>query len=513
MNKNYPPVLTLDEALSIISELREVVARHEQQLAKIMACLAPEVAASVFMPAEQVGLIENFQSSLKIRKVEAVLSKSSDLVTKLRSAWFGQFYINHLKQYALVRRVVMWLWRNGYPIYVNHFAILLSNKNKKRWLPLTKQSVFAKKSGIPTSILVDSDLVETPEPNVYPFGDKIYLESPNDRYKFPEIVVATINNAITHGGTNLVLVDGEVVCHDLYDFERDNTSEELHGRIMINPASKRVRWLMHDETPESVAVAATFVDACAANYAHWMTEVLPRIALFCAEEQFHGVPIVVNDGLHKNIMESLFLVAGAGREIITLPIGRALFVDKLYLTSVTGYVPFGQRTNKPADHSHGLFSPYALELLRDLMVAIPEEGGGEIWPEKIFLRRNSGARKVTNSAEVEKLLVAQGYVIVATDKLTFMQQIRLFKNAKMIISATGAALANAVFCKPGTQVAVLMSKHENMIYRYWSNMLTPLQVKVSYVLGNIVENRDLGIHGDFLVDVGHLNDLLVDFGK
>jgi capsular polysaccharide biosynthesis protein len=513
MDKNTPSARALDVDLRVISELREELSRHEQLRGKNMACLLPELGASVFMPAVQAGVIEHFKICLKIRKVEAVPSKPSDIATRLRSAWFGRFYTNHLKQYALVHQVVMWLWRNGYPVYVNHVAILVGNKKAKRWRQLTRLSEFAKKNGIPTCKLVDAALVEIPVPKVFPVSDQCYLESPHDRNRFPEIIVATINSATIYGGTNLVLVDGEVVCHDLYDFNRDSTSEELHGRTLINPKSGRVRWLMQDETPESVAVAATFVDACAANYAHWMTEVLPRIALFCAEEQFHGVAIVVNDGLHKNIMESLFLVAGAEREIITLPIGRALAFNVLYLTSVTGYVPFGQRTNKLAEHSHGLFSPHALELLRDTLIAIPEEGIGDIWPEKIFLRRNSGTRKVINAAEVERMLVTEGYVIVETDKLTFMQQIQIFKNARMIISATGAALANAVFCKPGTQVAVLMSKHENMIYRYWSNMLAPIQVKVSYVLGNIVENRDLGIHGDFLVEAGLLNDLLVSFGE
>lgn len=502
MDKDTLPALTLDVALSLISELREQLARYEQQL-----------NGAVFMPAEQVGLIENCQSALKIRKVEVVLSKPSDIATRLRSAWFGRFYINYLKQYALVRQVVMWLWRNGYPVYVNHVAILFGNKKAKRWRQLIRLSEFAKKNGIPTCKLVDSAIIELTMPKVFPVSDQCYLESHDDRNRFPEILVATINNATIYGGTNLVLLDGQVVCHDLYDFERDSTSEELHGRILINPRSGRVRWLMQDETPESVAVVATFVDACAGNYAHWMTEVLPRIALFCAEELFHGVPIVVNDNLHRNIMESLFLVAGSEREIITLPINRALAVEKLYLTSVTGYVPFGQRTNKLAEHSHGLFSPRALELLRNLLIANPEEKVGEIWPENIFLRRNSGARKVTNAAEIEKLLVARGYVIVEPDKLTFRQQVQLFKNAKIVVSATGAALANAIFCKPGTQVAVLMSKHENMIYRYWSNMLAPIQVKVSYCLGNIIENQDLGIHGDFLVDVGQLDALLANFVK
>lgn len=449
---------------------------------------------------------EPVQSSSRIRKIRANL-QGIDILTRLQKTWLGILYRSHLKQYVVVHWVVQWIWRNTFHIYI-YLSVWTVERQK---LPLTKLSEFAKKSGIPTYKLADAALVETPQPKVFPVSDQSYLVAPHDRYTFPEIFVATINNAITYGGTNLILADGEVVCHDLYDFERDYTSEELHGRTLIDPKSRRIRWLFRDKTPEPIPVAATFVDACASNYAHWMTEVLSRVALFCAEERFKDVPIVVNEGLHQNIMESLFLVAGADREIITLPIGRALAVNKLYLTSVAGYVPFERRNKKLSGHSHGIFSPRAFEILRKHLTALAQKTEEKVWPEKIFLRRNSGARKITNTAELEKLLFAQGYVIVEPENLTFLQQIQLFNHAKEIVSPTGAALSNAIVCKPGVQVAVLMSKHKDMIYRYWSNLLSPFEIRVSYALGSIVENQDLGIHGDFAIDADCMNDLLEGF--
>ena len=509
MDKNIPP-LRLQDAFDVIRELREDVARHEKVLEKIMASLGQQSEPSWIPSQGMGGMIERIQPSYKIRKVETLQTKPHELFARLRTTRLGRVYTSHLKQYHFVRWIVQWIWRNGYPVYANHLATRLSNRTEKRWRPLTKLSEFVKKGGIPTYKLADAVLVETPVPKVFPSCDQDYLVSPDDRYRFPEIFVATISNAMTYGGTNLILAGGEVVCHDLYDFERDYTSEELHGRTLIDPKARRIRWLLVDETPEPIPIAAAFVDACAINYAHWITEVLPRVALFCAEERFQGVPIVVNDGLHKNIMESLILVAGADREIITLPIGRALAVSELYLTSVAGYVPFERRTNKLSGHSHGLFSPRAFEIIRNHLNALWQKTEEEAWPEKIFLRRNSGTRKVTNAAEIEKLLVARGYAIVEPEKLSFLQQFQLFNNAKVIVSSTGASLANAIGCKPGAQVVVLMSKHRDMIYRYWSDLLSPFGIRVSYALGNIIENHDRGIHGDFAVDTDCISDLLND---
>lgn len=457
-------------------------------------------------------MIEPIQPSPKIRNIKALQTKPADILAKLRTTWLGRVYTSLLKQYVIIRWVAQWIWRNGYPVYVNHwidggwrdFLPRLSNRRKVRWRPLTKLRDFSKTNGIPTYKLADAALVETPAPSVFPNCDQGYLVSPHNRYRFPEIYVATINNAITYGGTNLILADGEVVYHDLYDFERDYTSEELLGRTLIDPKSSRIRWLLHDEAPEPIPVAATFVDACASNYAHWMTEVLPRVALFCAEDRFRGVPIVVNDGLHKNIMESLFLVAGTEHEIITLPIGRALAVNELYLTSVVGYAPFERRTNKLSGHSHGMFSPRAFERLRKHLGALGQKTEKEAWPEKIFLRRISGTRKVTNTAELEKLLVAQGYVIIEPEKLSFLQQTQLFSKAKVIVGPSGAALANILFAPQCSKVFILISKYPDTSYWYWQNIACASGKAVSYILGEVAARGPSGIHADFTVDLQHV---------
>ena len=275
---------------------------------------------------------------------------------------------NHLKQYAFVRWTIQWLWRIGYPIYVKyvHASLLFisSKRSAIRWRPLITLKQFAQKRGMPIYKLTNAAVVETPEPKVFPSCDQDYLISPHDRYKFPEIYVTTMNNGMVYGGSSLILADDKVVCHDLYNFERDYTSEELHGRTLIDPKSRRIRWLLHDEEPERIPAAAAFVDACASNYAHWLTEVLPRVAVFCADERFKDIPIVINSGLHQNIMESFFMVAGSEREVILLPVGRGLHCEKLYMTSASGYVPFEWRKKRLSDCSHGVFSPSAFNILR-----------------------------------------------------------------------------------------------------------------------------------------------------
>lgn len=433
------------------------------------------------------------------------------MVSSLRKMWFGRFYAKHLKRHNAIRWAFHWCWRNGYPLYVNHLAALLSSPARIRairWRPLIRLKEFSQISRTPTYKIAAGAEVVTPEPKVFPRSCQKDLLSPHERFQFPDIYVVPINNGMIFGGSNLILAGGKVVCHDLYDFECDYTSEELHGRTLIQPKSRRIRLLVHDEWPERVPAAATFVDACAPNYAHWLTEVLPRVALFCGDERFQNIPIVVNDGLHRNILESLYLVTGPEREIITLPIGRALYCNRLYNTSASGYVPFGWRTNKPPGCAHGTFSPPALNMLRRHLKGLVPNTEPRVWPEMIFLRRNSESRKIVNGINVEQLFLSRGYSIVEPEKLTFLEQVALFNNAKVIVGSSGAAMANMIFSPRESKVVILISKHPDTIYWYWQNIACVFGKSVIYSLGEISDGGAAGIHSSFNVNLDDLRSLL-----
>ena len=325
---------------------------------------------------------------------------------------------------------------------------------------------------------------------------------PHTEYQFPAIYIADVPDALVTGGTNLVMTDAAVICHDLYDFVNDYTSEELNGKAYIWPHHQRIAWLMHTSPVMKLARAACFTDACANNYAHWMTEVLPRINLYCSAEKALGVPLIVNDGLHKNLMESLRAVAGDKREIVALPTGSCIRVEHLSLTSVAGYVPFERRSNRLKNHSHGRFSPFALLSMRQcLQDSLDAPSGSSI--RRVFIKRNSGIRNITNAREIEEILVAHGFSVVEPELLTQAQQIVLFSNAEVVVGATGAAMANLIFCKPTAKIIIMISDYKFMPYWYWQNMACAVGNKVIYVLGKCIGLKT-HLHSDFIVNTSDL---------
>ncbi|MCP4473927.1 MAG: glycosyltransferase family 61 protein [Gammaproteobacteria bacterium] len=437
----------------------------------------------------------------KVIQSRQLLGKSQSTLSRLKITCK-----NYLRRYIILRRLYAQR-HTPFHIYNKCLAIYFYNVGIKRWRTLIKLSKFVETRKSTTYKLVEATVVETPKIKALPTCDQSFLVAPHERYSAPEVFVTIINNGMVYGQTNLVLVKNEVIHHDLYNFEHDYTNEEYRHFTYIHPASNRIRWLSHDKKAKQIEIAASFVDACGANYSHWLTEVLSRVAVFCSNVQFSNIPIIVNDGLHKNIMESLRVMAGADRKIITLSSNEGLRVKKLYLTSVAGYIPYQRRSNGVSGHSHGMFNSNAFALLlKQVNHALVGKFPGQVWPKKVLLRRNSRGRAVTNMAEIEKALLARGYTIVEPEKLTFLQQVKLFSQAEVIVGSSGAALANILFASKNVKIFILIGKYANTCYWYWQNIACASGKTVNYVLGKILskERGNSRVHADFTIDLACL---------
>lgn len=80
--------------------------------------------------------------------------------------------------------------------------------------------------------------------------------------------------------------------------------------------------------------------------------------------------------------------------------------------------------------------------------------------EQILYVSNAGGKRADAMSQVlEERAVNMGYVLVRPEKLSWLEQASLFASATRIIAPHGGALANLIFCRPGTQVTELMSRH------------------------------------------------------
>lgn len=79
-------------------------------------------------------------------------------------------------------------------------------------------------------------------------------------------------------------------------------------------------------------------------------------------------------------------------------------------------------------------------------------------PRRLYVsRRGAVRRQLLNEIELEAALTARGFAIVDPDRLSVREQIALFHGAEMIVSQSGAALTNVLFCRSGARVVEIQT--------------------------------------------------------
>lgn len=411
------------------------------------------------------------------------------------------FYRAHLKSIPWIHGTLVRIYLLAWPLvsYAYYFIKALGGQQYK----LVKISRFIISAGTPKQTILPAQPLTVTCPRVYPAEHLNKLDVDGKLKAFPEIFMATIPNAEIIGGSNVVFSGHHAIKHDLFDIRKDYTSEELQRRYIVSPNYKLLIRNVSGDRRRTFQQAACFTDACSGNYAHWLTEVLPRIYLFTESGMSSEIRMIIDRGLHPNLMESFHVIAGENPNVFKLGRNRLVGVEKLSLVSCAGYVPFGRRISKAKGHSHGSFSPATF---KGMVNKIRQNLGIEAvqgW-RKLYIRRNSSVRTVSNLPEIESVLMQHGFEFVEPELLTFVEQVKLFSEASVIVGATGAAMANLIFCNSSTRIIVMMGIHDEMPYAYWQNMALAVGNEVSYVLGKISDSSFKGLHANFRIETRDL---------
>lgn len=348
-------------------------------------------------------------------------------------------------------------------------------------------------------------------PTVYPEEYRQNLYSEIWPLDVPSVQAIEISNAEIMGKCDFIFSGVQCLHHGLYRFEQDLPAEEMHGMISI--ADKKSLLVRHrgvDEQSEMLPAAISMIGSASPNYIHWLTETAPKLALIDEIENYADFPLVIDAGLHPNILESIHCLNLRKRELIFIKPGQIFRVDKLVAVTPVAYIPFefrrGAKRDVPEIHPGlAMYVPNGLNLLRQKLVShFADEGTGRL--KRLYLRRTAKSRQMSNAVEVEAQLQEQGFQIVEPETLTFAEQVRLFSNAEIIVGQGGAALGNIIFAPKGCHIVILTMWSPCVIHYYFSNLASVLGQRCSLVMCDQVE--ELGgshpAHKGLNVDIHNL---------
>lgn len=232
------------------------------------------------------------------------------------------------------------------------------------------------------------------------------------------------------------------------------------------------------------------------NYFHWLFDILPKIKIFSKMNNSISAQNLYFPKLHefqKNILKIMDL---NNLKILDSNLYRHVKADKVYVVDHPwynkGYI-LEEVNNMPK---------WIIEWLRETFLNKEEIFNSN---EKIFIDRSESKFnhcQIINNDEVTKLLKLKGFTKYKVGQLSFEKQIHLFKNAKVIVGAHGAAFANLVFCQPNTKVIEMKPKnHSNFISRRISKHLDLKYKLIETPILNYNENGDMLINLDELVEM------------
>jgi hypothetical protein len=179
------------------------------------------------------------------------------------------------------------------------------------------------------------------------------------------------------------------------------------------------------------------------NYFHWCLELLPKVHLLGSGGLFEpkkDIFLVNHDEARYQIQTLALLGLHAPNIARTYP-GIKITADELIVPS----------------HSwrHEAVPRWATQFVRESFLRQGSHAGDYM---KLFLDRGAAQRRrILNQAEVHQYLSRRGYTIVDTAKLSFEEQVSLFRGARSIISYHGAGLANLCFVEAGTSLLEIFS--------------------------------------------------------
>lgn len=243
------------------------------------------------------------------------------------------------------------------------------------------------------------------------------------------------------------------------------------------------------------------------NYFHWLFDVLPRLGILeNLNINFKNLNFLIPSLKYSFQKETL--------KLLNLDLNRCYDSEKFkhFVCDeiITVDHPYVFKNNPSYSINNIPF--WIIEWLRAKFL-IQKKNEIKNKKLKIYLENSdspsSSVRYIINNSDVKRNLFNQGFKIVALSKYNFIQKIKLFKNAKIIVGMHSAGFANIIFCKKNTKIIELQSSTAGNVFKnlalkcsldYKKYIIKPKTKKLIKLFGEQ--------QGDLLVNLKKLNKLI-----
>lgn len=250
---------------------------------------------------------------------------------------------------------------------------------------------------------------------------------------------------IQKGGT--IICDHELVVVDrAADPRLEHVSGQWEHVFGSSLLGQTVMVELCEDTAESIDKGILLSGRNDYNWYHWMVEYLPRV-IEIDKEIDSRIPWVISNRVPTTGVEALKMIST--RDILVCDSEKLQHFKKLIVMSPNASIidtvlaPW-ERISR--------FNTHNLQELRSAMRSVSSSSR---FPEKVFIVRESIRRNIVNQDQLVATALGYGFRPISLDNLDFSEQLDLFSNAKVIITAGGAVMANYLFMPQESHVIQL----------------------------------------------------------
>ncbi|MBD1395617.1 glycosyltransferase family 61 protein [Pontibacter sp. JH31] len=284
--------------------------------------------------------------------------------------------------------------------------------------------------------------------------DYVVVEVPNGRiYTDNEssVAIVTQENRLVEN-VSLSMIDGKVVSP-----EQNNIFEQSYFQVPTR----------FKGTVFSLLTGGAGLN----NIGHWFMDVLPRLHLLRESGLYDEVDwFLVPSTRYGYQTETLELLGIPSEKIITGAEYHHLTADRI----IASTAPRG---------NHTLVPRWLGQFIRDSFLPLVQEeemAVSETAPNLYISRSDSAIRNVLNEKELLEALETYKFKSVISSKYSILEKIKMFSQAKVVVSATGAGLISMFFCKPGTKIIEIF--HEGFVIEPFYDIATKIDLDYDYII-------------------------------
>ena len=188
------------------------------------------------------------------------------------------------------------------------------------------------------------------------------------------------------------------------------------------------------------------------NFYHWMFNEIVRFDLLFRSG-------IATDKIDKFVFHRLLQLPFQQETLKILGIPNSKILE-------TTFYPYIKAKNLivPSPTSEPFPSKWACNFLRNKF--LPRVSKVDQLKYIYISRKKASKRNVINEEELVTFLEGCGFQTVILESLSFLEQVALFSQAKVVIAPHGAGLTNVVFCNPGTKVVeIIPASIELVLYQ------------------------------------------------